>query len=769
MNEKHIVKISAELNLKPKQVEATALLLEDEATIPFISRYRKEMTGSLDEVQITAIRDRLEQLAELDKRREAILKSLEERELLTDELKEKILAAETVTELEDIYLPFRPKRKTRASAAKEKGLEPLAQMIFAQEEFDLIAEAEKYINEEKNVPSVEEAIAGARDIIAEWISEDKTTREKMRNIYEKSAVFESKVIEEKQEEGAKYKDYFDWKEPASKAPSHRVLAMFRGENEEYLRLNITPPEEDGIALLENQFIKANNQASEQVKTAATDSYKRLLSPSMENEFRELLKQKADEEAIRVFSENLRQLLLAPPLGEKRVLAIDPGFRTGCKIVCLDNQGKLLGNFTIYPHNSEGEKIKAGDLVVDACKRYKIEIIAIGNGTAGRETETFIRAVFSRILNFLKPENAGLVQMTFEEKKELENISKIPVVMVNESGASIYSASEAAREEFPDYDVTVRGSVSIGRRLMDPLAELVKIDPKSIGVGQYQHDVNQTLLKNKLDDVVVSCVNNVGVELNTASKQLLQYVSGLGPKLAMGIVEHRNKNGAFRSRNELKNVPRLGSKAFEQAAGFLRIRNGDNPLDASAVHPESYHIVEQMAKDIGCTVEELIKIPSNQSKMDINKYVTEKTGLPTLEDIKAELSKPGRDPRQRFEIFEFAKDVEKVEDLKIGMKLPGIVTNITKFGVFVDIGVHQDGLVHISEIANRFIKDPTEILKVHQKVNVTVLEVDLKRRRIQLSMKGDSPEPKAKPHKKRKEETGLKLDKLFEKFGKKEKR
>ena len=763
MNEKHIKKISGELNLKEKQVEATAFLIEDEATIPFIARYRKEATGSLDEIQITSIRDRLEQLAELDKRREAILKSLLERELLTDELKEKIEAAETLTELEDIYLPFRPKKRTRATIAKEKGLEPFAQILFKQTDINLEEEAAKYISEEKGVNSIEEALAGARDIIAEWISEDKTARERIRELFIKSAVLASNIVKGKEESGIKYKDYYEWKEPANAAASHRLHAMFRGENEEFLRLNIEPPEEEAIALLERLFVKTNNASSEQVKTAVNDGYKRLLESSIENEFRTMLKERADTEAITVFADNLRQLLMAPPLGGKRVLAIDPGFRTGCKIVCLDTQGALLENATIYPHNSEREKMYAGDKIAELCRKYRTEVICIGNGTAGRESETFIKDYFSKIKIALEHNSIPLINE--EEKNELKRLCEIPVVMVNESGASIYSASEVAREEFPDYDVTVRGSVSIGRRLMDPLSELVKIAPKSIGVGQYQHDVNQTQLKQKLDDVVISCVNNVGVELNTASKELLKYVSGLGPGLAKSIIKYRNEKGAFKSRNELKKIPRFGDKAFEQSAGFLRIRGGENPLDESAVHPESYSIVEQMARDAGCSVSDLIKIPRMREQIDIKNYVNEKAGLPTLEDIMSELAKPGRDPRQKFEVFEFSKDASKMEDLKPGMKLPGIVTNITAFGVFVDIGVHQDGLVHISQVSDRYIKHPSEVLKVHQKVMVTVVDVDIPRKRISLSLKtGEAPKGKTK--KKRKEENTLKLDKLFEKFGKK---
>jgi protein Tex len=751
MNDRHITKISKELSLKENQVFATAKLLNEDATVPFIARYRKELTGSLDEVVITAIRDRLVQLDELDKRREAILKSLEERELLTDELKEKIEAAETLTELEDIYLPFRPKKRTRATIAKEKGLEPLATIIFEQDGFDVNAEAEKFIDEEKGVKSTEEALAGARDIMAEWVNENKIAREKTRELFEKKAFVFSKVAKEKEEEGIKYKDYFDWKEQASSAPSHRLLAMYRGENEGFLRLNIIPDEEESIEILNKMFVKnfnsieslQKNSASEQVAISVKDCYKRLLSLSIETEFSGLLKEKADKQAILVFADNLRQLLLAPPLGEKNILALDPGFRTGCKVVCLDRQGKLLHNDTIYPHTGAALKLKASETIVDLVNKYKTEIVAIGNGTAGRETEEFVKTIF--------------------EKLEIKNI---PVVMVNESGASIYSASEVAREEFPDYDVTVRGSVSIGRRLIDPLAELVKIDPKSIGVGQYQHDVNQNMLKQKLDDVVMSCVNGVGVEVNTASKQLLTYVSGLGPKLAQSIVEFRNENGPFKSREELKKVARLKNKAFEQAAGFLRIRNGENPLDASAVHPESYHIVEKMATDIGCSVKELITFPMNQAKIDVNKYLSDKVGLPTLEDIRAELSKPGRDPREKFEIFEFAKEVGKLEDLKPGMKLPGIITNITNFGAFVDVGVHQDGLVHISQITDGFIKNPADVLKVAQKVTVTVVEVDLARKRIQLSMRqGKEKHPELKHKKLHKEDADKKLKELMEKFKK----
>jgi uncharacterized protein len=716
MNETHIERISAELSLTPKQVKATALLLEEGATIPFIARYRKEATTSLDEVAITAIRDRLVQLAELDSRREAILRSLEERELLTDELKDKLVAAQTMAVLEDIYLPFRPKRRTRATIARERGLEPLAQRIFVQDDIDPInqdplKEAHAFINPEKEINSAEEALAGARDIIAEWISEDAATRAAMREFFLHKAVFRSKIILGKEQEGIKYQDYYDWEGPVNATPSHRILAMRRGEKEGFLTLRVVPEEQEALALLELFFIKGAGPASEQVRQALDDSFSRLLYPSMETEIRMVTKKRADEEAIRVFAENLRQLLLAPPLGQKNVLAIDPGFRTGCKVVCLDRQGKLLHTDTIFPHQSEKEKAKAAEVLSRLCQRFQVEAIAVGNGTGGRETEAFV--------------------------KGLDPLKKIPVIIVNESGASIYSASDVAREEFPDYDVTVRGSVSIGRRLMDPLAELVKIDPKSIGVGQYQHDVDQNALKRSLDDGLMSCVNAVGVEVNTASKQLLTYVSGLGPQLAKAIVTYRNEHGPFGARKEFKKVPRLGPKAFEQAAGFLRIHKAENPLDASAVHPETYPIVEAMAQHLGCSLNDLMKNEAFRKRIDINKYKTEKVGLPTLTDILSELAKPGRDPREIFEPFAFTEGVEKIEDVKPHMKLPGIVTNITAFGAFVDIGVHQDGLAHISELANRFVKNPNEVVKVHQKVMVTVLEVNVERKRISLSLRDNS--------------------------------
>jgi protein Tex len=690
-------------------VEACAELLGEGATVPFIARYRKEATDSLDEVQITSIRDRLAQLAELDKRREAILKSLDERELLTDELEEKIMAAETMAELEDIYLPFRPKRRTRATIARERGLEPLADLIFEQDPgLDTQAEAEGYIDPEKDLPDVDAVLAGARDIIAEKVSEDQESRKFMRELYTTRSTVRSRVVSGKEEEGAKYKDYFDWEEPLEKAPSHRVLAMRRGEKELFLILRFLPPEEDALAILDELFVKGDCPAAEQVGLAVKDGYKRLLSPSMETEIRLESKKLADEEAIRVFSENLRQLLLAPPAGGKNVMAIDPGYRTGCKVVCLNRQGRLLCNDTIFPTQSARMVEEAGEKVKNLCREFEIELVAVGNGTASRETESFLRG--------------------------LDLPGEPIVVMVNECGASVYSASKTAREEFPDKDVTVRGAVSIGRRLMDPLAELVKIDPKSIGVGQYQHDVDQARLKGSLDDAVESCVNGVGVELNTASRELLSYVSGLGPKLAENIVVHRNQKGPFHNRKKLLDVPKLGPKAFEQAAGFLRIIDGDSPLDRSAVHPESYRIVDRMAGDLGCRVADLLEDESLRERIEPERYIDDRTGLPTLNDILAELAKPGRDPRDKFEVMEFAEGLEKIEDLEPGMQLPGVVTNVTRFGAFVDVGVHQDGLVHISQLADRYVKNPADIVKVSQRVNVTVLEVDLQRGRIALSMK-----------------------------------
>ena len=710
--------VATELGVREQQVEATINLLDEGATIPFISRYRKEATGTLDEVQVGAIRDRITQLRELDKRREAILKSLEEMGKLTDELKQKIDAAESLTILEDLYLPYRPKRKTKASVAKEKGLEPLSISIFEQESVDPKILAEKYIDAEKGVSTIEEALQGARDIIAERISEDAEARAMVRELFLKKGFFRSKVIKGKEAEGIKYKDYFEWSESVKDAPSHRVLALRRGEKELFLSLEISPEEEEAIESLNKKFIIHSNACAEEVRSSIKDGYKRLLAPSIETETRVFTKTRADEEAIKVFAENARQLLLAAPMGQKRVMAIDPGFRTGCKLVCLDEQGKLLDNTAIYPHEPK-KLVEAQAIIKQLCEKHKIEAIAIGNGTAGRETESIVRAM------------------------KLENVL---VVMVNESGASIYSASEAARDEFADYDITVRGAVSIGRRLMDPLAELVKIDPKSIGVGQYQHDVDQTKLQKSLDDVVSSSVNAVGVELNTASKQLLSYVSGLGPQLAQNIIEYRNANGAFRTRAELKKVARLGDKAFEQAAGFLRIRSAENPLDASAVHPERYPLVEQMAKDLKCSVSDLMSSAEIRAKLELNKYISDEVGLPTLKDIMNELSKPGRDPREQFEVIQFSEGVNSMEDLRIGMQLTGIVTNLTKFGAFVDIGVHQDGLVHVSHISNTFIDDPAKVLKVSQKVQVSVLEVDIARKRISLSMKTETAPraPKAKP-------------------------
>lgn len=723
MSQQHILIVAQELNIGSKQVQATLNLLDEGATVPFISRYRKEMTGSLDEVQVAAVRDRVTQLRELDKRKEAILKSIEEQGKLTAELKELVLAAETMTLLEDIYLPYKPKRKTKASVAREKGLEPLALSILDQDQSKPDLEAVAFIDAEKGVNNLEEALQGARDIIAEIISENVDARVNMRTLFFDKGIYKAEVLKGKEEEGIKYKDYFEWSEPVKSAPSHRVLAMRRGEKELILKLDALPEEDDAIQILEKLFLKANNAKAAQVKTALEDGYKRLLKPSMETEARLKSKQLADEEAIRVFAENARQLLLSSPLGQKRVLALDPGFRTGCKLVCLDEQGKLLENTTVYPHTGPGVAKEAAQNIHFLVEKYQIEAIAIGNGTAGRETEDFVNAL---------------------------GLPSVQVVMVNESGASIYSASDIAREEFPDHDVTVRGAVSIGRRLMDPLAELVKIDPKSIGVGQYQHDVDQNKLQVSLDDTVMSCVNAVGVELNTASKQILAYVSGLGPQLAQNIVDYRNLHGAFKNRDSLKKVARLGDKAFEQAAGFLRIRNSNHPLDASAVHPERYALVAQMAKDLNCKVEDLLKSEDLRKQINLQKYITDEVGLPTLKDILAELAKPGRDPREQFEAFAFADGINKIDDLRVGMKLPGIVTNITNFGAFVDIGVHQDGLVHLSQMADKFISNPNEVVKVQQRVEVTVVEVDAARKRISLSMKSagntkkESPKAPSKP-------------------------
>jgi uncharacterized protein len=698
--------IAQELKLKSQQVTATMTLFDNGATVPFIARYRKEATGMLDETQITAVRDRLAQLVELEKRRNGIIASLTERALLTDELNQEIMSASNLTILEDTYLPYRPKRRTKGAIAKEKGLEPLAQAIFAQDNRPV--HPASFINPEKEVLTRDDALAGARDIIAEWINEEAATRAQLRKLFAKEAAITSSVVKKNEESGVKFRDYFNLQEPAAKAPSHRLLAMFRGENEKVLTLSVRPPEEMVRAILQRFYVKGKNESGQQVTLAMEDSYKRLLGPSLENELRNNLKDKADHEAIRVFADNLRELLLAPPMGQKRVMALDPGFRTGAKLVCLDGQGKLLHFTTIFPTISEQRSREAGKTVMELCEKHQIEAIAIGNGTAGRETEAFVRA--------------------------LQLPSGVMITMVDESGASIYSASEAARIEFPDHDLTVRGAVSIGRRLQDPLAELVKLDPKVIGVGQYQHDVNQAALKKSLKDVVESCVNSVGVEVNTASLELLTSVSGLGSVLAKNIIAHRNEHGPFATRRQLLKVPRLGAKAFEQCAGFLRIQGADNPLDCSAVHPEQYAIVEQMARDAGCTVVDLMKHETVRKQIDVRRYVSDSTGLPTLTDIMAELAKPGRDPRAEFAVFAFAEGVNSVEDLQPGMKLPGIVTNVTKFGAFVDIGVHQDGLVHISQLADRFVKDPAEVVKVRQQLMVRVLEIDLPRKRIALSLK-----------------------------------
>lgn len=699
--------IASELLLTQKQVATTLRLLEEGASVPFIARYRKELTGSLDEIHITAIRDRAQQLHELDKRKEVVLKSINDQGKLTSELEVAVRSANTMASLEDIYLPYKPKRKTRASIAREKGLQGLADFLITQDLSDIESMATTFINEEVGVKSIEEALSGARDIIAETITEDAEVRTIVRHLFINEGVFCSRVIPGKEETALKYKDYYEWSEPLNKAPSHRVLAMRRGEKEELLYLDIEVDEEKVLQRIIPLYVKGNSDASSQVKMALIDGYKRLLKPSMETEIRVFTRQRADEEAIKVFSDNVRQLLLAAPLGQKRILALDPGFRTGCKTVVLDAQGNLLENKTIFPHTGSNGALESEKVIRNLIDKYKVEAIAIGNGTAGRETEEFVRKL---------------------------NLPDLTLVMVNESGASIYSASDVAREEFPNHDVTVRGAVSIGRRLMDPLAELVKIDPKSIGVGQYQHDVDQNKLQASLDDTVMSCVNAVGVELNTASKQILSYVSGLGPNLAQNIVNFRKENGPFNSRLELKKVPRLGEKAFEQAAGFLRIRNAVNPLDASAVHPERYALVEQIANDLQVEVGQLMKDNDLRKSINLKKYISEEVGLPTLNDILLELAKPGLDPRDQFEAFSFEEGVNSINDLKVGMKLPGIVTNITKFGAFVDIGVHQDGLVHLSQLANRFVSDPNEVVKVQQKVMVTVTEVDEKRNRISLTMK-----------------------------------
>jgi uncharacterized protein len=709
MDKKYFITIAEELKVTISQVMNTAALLRGGATIPFIARYRKELTGGLDEMAITGIRDRLKQLEDLDKRRYAVIQSITEQGLMTPELENQIQEAVTMSELEDIYLPYRPKKRTRATIAREKGLEPLARVIMAQREHNLASRAADFIDPNKGVKNTEDAIAGARDIMAEWVNEHRSARGRIRKLFLREGIIRSRIIKGKELEAQNYRSYYEWEEPVMRAPSHRFLAMMRGEDEGFLRITVQPPRDKAIALLEEIFLHGpSRDCREQVGVAASDSYSRLLQPSMETEIRALAREKAEQYAIRVFTDNLRQLLMAPPLGRKNILAIDPGFRTGCKIVCLDKQGNLAHTETIYPHPPENKVREAEKKILTLVDAYKIDAIAVGNGTAGRETEKFIRSIRFR--------------------------SDILAVMVNESGASVYSASKLAREEFPDYDVTVRGAVSIGRRLMDPLAELVKIDPKSIGVGQYQHDVDQASLQKSLEDTVVSCVNQVGVEVNTASRHLLAYVSGLGPSLAQNIVTYRKENGPFRSREEFRKVPRFGDKAFEQAAGFLRIRDGLNPLDGSAVHPESYPVVEKMAERFSASVEMLVKDDSLRRQIRPEDFISDSVGLPTLKDILAELEKPGRDPRVHFETVEFARGINSIEDLLPGMVLTGIVTNITAFGAFVDIGIHENGLVHVSQMTGRFIRDPREVVKIHQKVQVKVLDVDQERKRIALSMK-----------------------------------
>ena len=720
MDDRHLQVVAREQKLATGQVRAVATLIADGATVPFIARYRKEATGSLDEVLIRQIRDRLELLAELERRRAAILASLTERELLTPELAEKLQAAATLTALEDLYLPYRPKRRTRATMARERGLEPLAHLLLAQDPAtDPVAAARPYVAPDKGIASdtgvatVEEALQGARDIIAEEASENEAVRVAIRNLLRQQGRLTAKVIRGKQEEGAKFRDYFAWDEAANRAPSHRVLALGRGESEKVLRVHVTAPAEAALRILAEHVVVNDSPAAAEVATALAEAYKRLLAPSLENEIRLALKKWADAEAIGVFAENLGELLLAPPLGRKRVLALDPGFRTGCKLACLDRQGELLHHDTIYPHSGRGGAQAAAATVGDLVERFAIEAVAVGNGTAGRETEAFVNG--------------------------LELPTAPPVVMVDESGASVYSASEVARQEFPDHDITVRGAVSIGRRLQDPLAELVKLDPKVIGVGQYQHDVDQSALRRSLEDTVVSCVNAIGVDVNTASEKLLTFVSGVGPRLAANIVARRNVEGPFRSRRQLQEVPRLGAKAFQQAAGFLRVNAAANPLDASAVHPESYPVVAAMARDLSCEVSDLLSDAALRQRVDLRRYVSDTVGLPTLSDIMQELARPGRDPRDRFEPFRFDTAVQSLGDLEVGMRLPGIVTNVTDFGAFVDVGVHQDGLAHISQLADRYIKHPSEVVKVRQHVMTTVIGVDIERQRISLSLKSQ-PDP-----------------------------
>ncbi len=706
----NIKKTAGELKLKPEQVKAVAALLADNATVPFIARYRKEATGNMDEVAIIAVRDRLADLAELDARRATILRSLADQEKLTPELEAAVNAAETMSSLEDIYLPYRPKKRTRAMIAREKGLEPLAQRIFMQDKFSVDAEAAKYINADLGVVSKEEALQGAMDIIAEQVNENAEARDKMRRLFASQASMASKVVKgkDKDKDAAKFRDYFEWSESAYKAPSHRILAVLRGVDEGILSAHFMPEEDKAAVLLEGEFVKNGVEASQYVREAVNDCYRRLMGPSMETELRNSLKKRADAEAIKVFAGNVRELLLASPMGGKPVLALDPGLRTGCKLVCLSAQGDLLHYETVYPLEPHNRRDEAGRVITSLCGKYKIAAIAIGNGTGGREAVDFCRVL---------------------------SIPDVIITMVNESGASVYSASETARKEFPDHDVTVRGAVSIGRRLMDPLAELVKIDPKSIGVGQYQHDVDQKELRRSLEDVVSGCVNSVGVEVNTASGELLSYVSGLSGRMAGAIVEYRAKNGPFRSREDLKNVTGMGAKTFEQAAGFLRVRGAENPLDSSAVHPESYGVVEQMAVDLSCGVIDLISRKELRDRIKLEKYVTPERGMPTLRDIYAELEKPGRDPRREFELFTYSENVRQITDLEPGMSLPGVVTNVTAFGAFVDIGVHQDGLVHVSQLSDKFVADPYEVVKVNQKVTVRVLEIDADRKRISLTMKG----------------------------------
>ncbi len=719
MKDAHFERIAREARVSPGQVKATAELLEEGGTVPFIARYRKEVTGALDEVQIAMVRDRLEQLGELDKRREAVMKSLAERELLSEELKGSLEAAETLARVEDLYLPFRPKRRTRASIAVERGLEPLALALLDAAAGrvslpDPAGEAARFVDAEKGVPDVEAALAGARDIVAERATEDPKSRTVLRDLFVRKAVFESHVTKGKEEEGAKYRDYFEWKEPAAGAPSHRILAAFRGEAEGFLALSFLPPEAEAVSLLERLFARGSSPAAEQVKAALADGYARLAGPSMETELRGVLKKKADEAAVGVFARNVKEVLMDSPLGQKSVLAVDPGIRTGCKLAVLDAQGRLLETDVIYPLRGKGDLEGAARTVAELLSRLPVEAVAVGNGTGGRETEAFLRG--------------------------LDLPGKPVVVLVNESGASVYSASEAAREEFPDHDLTVRGAVSIGRRLQDPLAELVKIDPKSIGVGQYQHDVDQKMLKTALDDVVSLCVNRVGVEVNTASRQLLTAVSGVGPALAASIVAYRQENGPFASRAALKKVPKLGPKAFQLAAGFLRVRGGKEPLDGSAVHPENYGVVTEMAKDLDCTVADLMADPGLRKRIDPLRYVGKGAGELTLKDILEELDKPGRDPRKSFEAVAFSPDVREMADLREGMELAGVVTNVTAFGAFVDIGVHQDGLVHVSQLADRFVKNPADVVRAGQRVTVRVLSIDIARRRIGLSMKGLAGKP-----------------------------